>query len=180
MIKMSFFKKIFGIGKRNDINPNKNIGTSIVTPKQTLFDFFLIDIRNIPNESFIEDETKANINGRIAQNFRKKLSYKECEIFDTLEVKVINGSNKIVTFKSFLPDNINFDSLRILIDNLSSLYGNDIDDKGRFTNNDINDYKDKEFYMLFGRSWLDFPKYKYPLSISRNIDEVSISIWGLN
>jgi hypothetical protein len=34
--------------------------------------------------------------------------------------------------------------------------------------------------MLFGRNWTDYPKYKYPVSVSRDEDEVSISIWGID
>ena len=39
---------------------------------------------------------------------------------------------------------------------------------------------DIEFYMLFGRSWTDFPKYKYPVSVTRDEEYLSIAIWGVD
>ena len=121
-----------------------------------------------------------NTSGQTVQNFRKSLNYKECGLFDTIEVKVIDGTNKNVFFKSFNPDRINLDTLKKLIDELYLIHGNDGDNKGKFNSKDKTDFFDTEFYMLFGRNWTDYPKYKYPVSVSRDEDEVSISIWGID
>jgi hypothetical protein len=118
--------------------------------------------------------------GQTVQNFRKSLNYKECGLFDTIEVKVIDGTNKNVFLKSFNPDRINFDALKKLIDELYLIHGNDEDNKGKFNSKDKADYLDTEFYMLFGRMWFDSTKYKYPVYVSRDEDEVSISIFGID
>jgi hypothetical protein len=175
---MSFFKKLFGTTNEQSSNIQTNVTNT--NPKRTIFDFFQIDIKNIPDESFIAGEIEENTSGQSVQNFRKTLSYKECGIFDTIEVKVIGGENKNVFLKSFNPDSLNFDNLKKLIDDLYLIHGNDSSDKGKFTNKDKEDYRDSNFYMLFGRSWTDYPKYKYPVSIDRDEDEVSISIWGVD
>jgi len=174
---MSFFKKLFGT---NEDKPSNQPSNPTPTPKRTIFDFFQIDIKNIPDESFITGEIEENTTGDKVQNFRKSLDYKECGIFDTIEVKLIGNENKNVFLKSFNPEKVNLKKLKSLIDDLYLIYGNDSEDKGKFTNKDKEDYKDSEFYMLFGRSWTDYPKYKYPVSVSRDEDEISISIWGVN
>lgn len=176
---MSFFKKLFGTG---DNKEKTSVQTPINSsnPKRTIFDFFQIDLKNIPDDSFIACEVEENTSGQTVQNFRKSLNYKDCGLFDTIEVKVIDGTNKNVFFKSFNPDKINFDALKNLINELYLIHGNDGENKGKFSSKDKTDYFDTEFYMLFGRSWMDFPKYKNPVSVSRDEDDVSISIWGID
>lgn len=176
---MSFFKKLFGTGDNRETTAEKN-QTNSKSPKRTIFDFFQIDLKNIPDDSFIAGEIEENTSGQTVETFRKSLNYKEYGLFDTIEVKVIDGTNKNVFLKSFNPDRINFEALKNLIDELYLIHGNDGDNKGKFNSKDKTDYFDTEFYMLFGRSWMDFPKYKYPVSVSRDDDEVSISIWGID
>lgn len=176
---MSFLKKLFG-ARENETNPNNQPTNLTSTPKQTIFDFFQIDIKNIPDDSFIAGEIEENTIGDKVQNFRKSLDYKECGIFDTIEVKLIGNESKNVFLKSFNPKKLDFNKLKSLIDDLYLIHGNDSEDRGKFTSKDIEDYKDTEFFMLFGRSWTDYPKYKYPVSINRDENEVSISIWGVD
>ncbi len=176
---MSFLKKLFGTSD-NETNPNNQQAKLTSEPKRTIFDFFQIDIKNIPDDSFIAGEIEENTSGEKVQNFRKSLDYKECGIFDTIEVKLIGDEGKNVFLKSFNPERVNFDKLKSLIDDLYLIHGNDSSDKGKFTNKDKEEYKDPEFNMLFGRSWTDYPKYKYPVSVSRDEDEISISIWGVD
>jgi len=179
---MSIFKKIFGGENKEtkNIEIKKQNTTQELKTKRSIFDFFEIDLKTIPDGSFIEAEVETNESGQTVQNFRKTISYKECGIFDTIEVKVIDGNNKNVFLKSFNPSRIKIDNLKKLIDDLYLIHGNDSEDKGKFTNKDLEDYRDTEFYMLFGRSWTDYPKYKYPVAVSRDEDEVSISIWGID
>ncbi len=117
--------------------------------------------------------------GETIQNFRKTLDYKECGIFDTIEVKIIGEKGKNVFFKSFEPDNIRMEDLKQLIDELYLIYGEDNDFKGKFTDSDNKYYQNTKFYMLFGRSWTDHRKHKYPVTINRDEHQVSISIWGV-
>jgi hypothetical protein len=176
---MSFLKFFFGKSE-NETFPSKQPNNFTTAPKRTIFDFFQIDIKNIPDDSFIEGEIEDNTSGEKVQNFRKTLDYKECGIFDTIEVKLIGNDGKNVFLKSFNPESVNFDKLKSLIDDLYLIHGNDSEDKGKFTIKDKEAYKDPVFYMLFGRSWTDYPKYRYPVSVGRDEDEISISIWGVD
>jgi hypothetical protein len=121
-----------------------------------------------------ENETNSN------NQLTKLTSEPKRTIFDTIEVKLIGDEGKNVFLKSFNPERVNFDKLKNLIDDLYLIHGNDSSDKGKFTNKDKEKYKDPKFNLLFGRSWTDYPKYKYPVSVSRDEDEISISIWGVD
>lgn len=176
---MSFFKKLLGTGDKNESTSDQT-QTYSNNPKKKIFDFFQIDLKNIPDDSFISGEIEVNTSGQTVETFRKLLNYKECGLFDIIAVKVIDGTNKNVFFKSLNPDRINMEALKNLIDDLYLIQGNDDDNKDKFNSKDKIDYFDTEFFMLFGRSWMDFPKYKYPISLSRDEDEVSISIWGID
>ena len=183
---MGLLKMLFG-GEKESQNTSTTQDNStdrkeVELPKikRNIFDFFEIDLKNIPDETFIKAEVETNTSGQTVENYRKTLDYKECGIFDTIEVKVIDGGNKNAFLKSFEPKKVKMDYLKKLIDELYLIHGNDSADKGKFTNSDIEDYRSNEFYMLFGRSWTEFPKYKFPVSVGRDEDEVSISIWGVD
>ena len=178
---MGILNKLFGKNENVASSSNNESATGVKLPiiKRSIYDFFTLDLRAMPDESFVEGETVTNSEGEQVQNYRKTLDYKECNIFDTVEIKVVAGKTKNVFFKSFQPEKVNMVDMKKLIDELYLIYGDDSQDKGKFTNKDINDYNDTQFYMLFGRSWYEFPKYKYPVSVGRDDDEVSISMWGV-
>lgn len=180
---MSFFKKLFGGGNNNKTNPTNQSGQSdnvrTATIKRSIFDFFQLDLNSILDDTFIKAEVGTNISGQLVQTYRKTLAYKECGIFDTVEVVVIDGKSRNIFFKCFDPANVKMDDLKKLIDDLYLIHGNDSGGKGKFTSKDIVDYQNTDFYLLFGRSWSDYPKYKFPVSITRDDDVVSISVWGV-
>lgn len=176
---MSFFKKLFGGNNQNEGKPTIPEKVEPTKVKQTIFDFFKIDLQAIPDDTFIKAEVGENSVGQSVENYRKSLDYKECGIFDTVEVKIIGGTSKNVFLKSFQPEIVKMDNLKRLIDDLYLIHGYDSSNKGKFTNKDIEDYRSTDFYMLFGRSWMEYPKYKFPVSVGRDEDEVSISIWGV-
>ena len=179
---MGFLKNLFGSkaenGTETNVDNNQQAQQKI---KRNIFDFFHLDIRNIPDDSFVEAEVETNTSGEKVANYRKTLDYKECVTFDTVEVKVIGEKvSKNVFLKSFQPDTVKVDNLKKLIDDLYLIHGNDSMDKGKFTSKDIEEYRSSDFFMLFGRSWSDYPKYKFPVTVGRDEDEVSISIWGVH
>jgi hypothetical protein len=179
---MGIFKTLFGSKEVNSTPPvSKQEVVLQSKPRRTIFDFFEMDLKNIPDDSFIAGAIEVNTSGEQCQRFRKTLAYKECGIFDTVEVIVIGETKNVnVFFKSFQTSSIKMESLRKLIDELYLIYGDDSMDKGKFTDEDIENYHSSDFYMLFGRSWTDYPKHEYPVSVGRDEDEASISIWGVS
>lgn len=193
---MSIFKKLFG--DENESKPTMPIDSPVeqkqtvaVNPlvepkveptkiKRNIFDFFQIDLRTIPDDTFIKGEVTTNIVGTVVEWYRKPLGYKECGIFDVLEVVVIGGKDKNAFLKSFEPLSIKIEELKKLIDELYLIHGNDRDNKAMFNSSDIEDYFSTEFYTCFGRSWTDRDKYQNTIEIGRGENEVSISIWGID
>jgi len=177
---MNFLKKIISaVIKQPDFNEiDNNIAGQKL--KRSVFDFFEIDIRSIPDDSFIAGETITNESGDKIQKFRKTLSYKECGIFDTIEVRVFESGNKNVSLMSFNANKVNINSLKKLIDDLYLIHGTDSQDRGKFTSTDNNEYYDVENSAFFGRRWDDPDKYKFPVSIDRDEEQISISLWGVN
>jgi hypothetical protein len=176
---MSFFKKLFG-GQDTPIQTNtSNTVIAEQKLKRSIFDFFQLDLKNLPDDNFIKAEEETNVSGDRVEFYRKTLNYKECGLYDTVEVRVIGGTNKNISFKCFDLRSVKMDALRKLIDDLYLIYGNDSSNKGKFTSKDQQESNDTDFYLLFGRNWGDYPKYKYPVSVGRDENGIDISIWGV-
>lgn len=183
---MGLLKKLFGGKKESqstltsqDISIDR-MKVELPKIKRNIYDFFEIDLKNVPDETFIKAEVGTNTCGQTVENYRKTLDYKECGIFDTIEIKVIAGKSKNVSLKSFEPEKVKMDYLKKLIDDLYLIHGYDRRNRGKFTNSDIEYYHSNDFYMLFGRTWDIFSKYEFPVTVGRDKDEVSISIWGVD
>ena len=174
---MGFFKNLFVGGDNNETNQETLISKEMPQVKRTIFDFFQLDLKTSPNESFIKADPDINKSGDSIQAFRKSLNYKECGIFDTVEVIVINGTSKNIFFKSYDPKKVKIDNLKILIDSLYLIYGDDDEYKGKTTSKDIEEYRNQT--PVFGRNWMD-SKYEYAVMISLDEDKLSIGIWGIN
>ncbi|MEO8085373.1 MAG: hypothetical protein ABI763_01060 [Bacteroidota bacterium] len=179
---MGFLKTLFGGKEIKSPQPVLKQAMEVQSnTKRTIFEFFQIDLKSIPDDTFIPGSKELNTSGEECQTFRKTLPYKECGIFDTVEVIVIGESKNVnVFFKSFQPSNVKMDIIRKLIDELYLIYGIDSMDKGKFTDEDIENYHSNDFYMLFGRSWTDYPKHQHPVSIGRDEGDITLSIWGVN
>ncbi|MBL7994081.1 hypothetical protein JNM05_01805 [bacterium] len=147
--------------------------------KKSIFDFFQLDLKNIPDNTFVQAETETNNSGVTVESFRKNLDYKECGLFDSIEVKVIGGIRKNVILGSFQPEKILMENLRNLIDELYLIYGKDSENRGRFSNKDIEEYMDPELNVLFGRNWMDSPKHKYWVLIDRDENAVFMTVLGV-
>lgn len=166
---MGIFNKLFG-GKNSE--PNK--------PKKTeIADFFQMDIKNILDDSFTKGATINNDDGTFVKNYSKKINYKECGIFDTVEVRMV-GDTSNVSFLNYNLNSVKIADLKTLINGIYQIYGKDGEDKGAFNQKDISDYNDGDLYILFGRRWSDYPKFKYPVAVQRNDDSVEIAIWATN
>lgn len=119
--------------------------------------------------------------GQTVNNFRKALRYLECNLFDTIEIKQFEDGTKNIFFKNHRLDEVKLADVQKLVDDLYLVYGQDDNYKGKFNSKDKEDYLSNDFYSLFGRSWTDENRIKTPidLSIDRDVDTISLSIWGI-
>lgn len=146
-----------------------------VTGRKTVPDLFRMDLNHLPLHDFTEGKVEVNANGDIIQNYFKKLDYKECGVFDTVHVKLTGSKSVNIIFRCSEPSMVDNDKLRAVIDSICDIYGQD--------NNGLygaapDESQDHKFYVLFGRNWMDYPKYKYPVSVRRYAEDVFISVWG--
>jgi len=147
--------------------------------KNSIFDFFTIDLFSIPDQSYLLAEQTTNAASEPLDVYRKNLEYKECGLFDNIEIFVINHTSKNIFFRNFDTLNVNFKLIENLINDLFLIYGLDSSNKGKFNTSDINDFNSGELSILFGRNWTDYPKFKYPISIGREENFFQLTIWGV-
>lgn len=176
---MSFLKELFSIhdNKENITKlPNEQLIKELPKIKRDIPDFFKLDFKNVPDESYIAGDIELNTGGKKVQTFRKTLDYKECGLFDTVEVIVIEEIHKNIVFTSYDADNVKIEDLKELIDSIFLICGNDDDNKGKFTKTDILDYKDTRYIRsMNNRIW-----NKKGIMIDRFDDELSITIHGID
>jgi hypothetical protein len=178
---MQLLKKIFKTGEGSTSVPVPPMATEegLWSNSGSLLDIFTEDLGHIRLETFEKGKAEVQASGDIIQSYCKKLERKELGIFDTMCVRLIGNSINVV-FKSSKPAEVGMDKMKRVINELYALYGRDNADKGEYSDNDEVDYSDKHFYVLFGRDWMDYPRYTYPVTIRRYSDEVFMSIWGLS
>jgi 5-methylcytosine-specific restriction endonuclease McrBC regulatory subunit McrC len=148
---------------------------------KNIHDFFIIKLDSIPDSNFIEGNSEINSSGDTIKNFRKSLSYLECNIFDTIEIKQFEGGTKNIFFKNHELDNVDMTEVQKIVDELYLVYGQDDNHKGKFNSKDKEDYLSNDFYSLFGRAWAQENKIKTPidLSIDRDLGTITLGIWGI-
>lgn len=120
---------------------------------ESIATMFKTDIFNIPDESFIELKQEYDLFGPMVKTFQKRLNYLECGIFNGLEVYIVKNKELRIVFFNENPKKIKPWALKKLMNTLVSRYGVDDSNYGKFTYQDLIEYRDSEFSHLFGRSW---------------------------
>ncbi len=154
-------------------------GEGVFASDGSVLDIFTEDLGHIGLEAFEKGKAEVQASGDIIQSYSKVLAHREFDIFDMMYVRLIGNSINVV-FKSSKPSEVRMDKMKRVINEFYTFYGNDSSGKGAYSENDAADYSDQHFYVLFGRDWMDYPRYPYPVTIRRYSDEVFISIWGLS
>lgn len=143
-------------------------------------DFFQINIKKIPLDTFNINQSESLELGDGKTKYHKHLTYKECGLFDQIEVVVFKNGSANIIFFSDDPDQINMKNMKDLINNIYQIYGLDSLQRGEFTNEDASAYHDSMMNFTFGRRWNDFEEHKYHVAIDRYDEKVTMTIWGVN
>lgn len=173
---MQLFRKLFNPFNKSERSFPADTQRETVVTDKTLASMFRLDLNNLPLHDFIEGKIEVNDNGELIQTYSKVLNYKECGIFDIVQVKLTSNQSFNIIFRCSEPDKLDDDKLRKVIDDLYEIYGQS--NRPAACEAFTSDNRDQQFYVLFGRDWMDYPKYKYPVSIRRYTEDVFISIWG--
>lgn len=146
-------------------------------PKKTqITDFFQIDIASIPDNTFKRIEYKNNIFGPNIIVHQKMIDYKECGIFNIVEVQKVMKTSTVIVFRCSQPNLVNQKRIRILINDLYRVYGNDDNNKGKFSAQDMLEYEEEEFNVLFGRHWSFNVRPKSTVMIRRDDEHLELVV----
>jgi hypothetical protein len=148
--------------------------------KKSIFDFFKLNLTKVPDNRFVKGVTESDSSGDSIQHYHACLEYLECDIFNSVKIVKFHNNLKNIFFKCHSLSKLNVYKVKNLINSLYLVYGIDDSSKGKFTDNDLKDYNSDEFYMVFGRRWID-DKFKYPVAIeiNRETNVIILSILGL-
>lgn len=175
---MQLFRRLLNPFNKSERNYTAGIQKeSVVMERKMLTNMFQLDLNHLPLHDFTEGKIEVDVHGALIQTYSKALDYKECGIFDTVQVKLTSNQSVNIVFRSSEPSMVDDEKLRKVIDDLCNIYGADNNNSGPY-NTPASDIPDQQFCVLFGRDWMDYPKYKYPVSIRRYTEDVFISIWG--
>ncbi len=172
------FKKIFNPFARMETGfPVQPQAGQMLSSRKSVPDLFRLDLNNLPLHEFTEGNVEININGDIIRTYFKALNYKECGVFDHVVVKLTGSKSVNVIFRCSDPSAVDNEKLRVVIDSLYDIYGQDTNNKG-IMGLSAADIHDQQFYLLFGRNWMDYPRFRHPVSVRRYSEDVFISVWG--
>lgn len=175
---MQLFRKIFNPFARPEQSyPIVLQEETVATSGKTLTSMFRLDLNHLPLQDFNEGKIEVNANGEFIQTYFKALDYKECGIFDRVQVKLTDNKSINIIFRCSEPELVDDNKLHKVIDDLYSIYGQG-NNSSELYSTPVSNNPDQQFYILFGRDWMDYPKYKYPVSLRRYTKDVFISIWG--
>jgi hypothetical protein len=175
---MQLFKKLFHPFNRSEEDyPADTQKEIVVGTQRTLASMFRLDLNNLQLHDFTEGKIEVNINGELIQTYSKVLDYKECGIFDTVLMKLTDNKSINIIFKCSEPSLVDDAQFRKVIKELNDIYGQD-NNNSKLYSTTSSDNPDEPFYAPHGHDWMEYPKYKYPVSVRRYIENVFISIWG--
>ena len=182
---MGLFSKLFGTEKSEEKDSTPIQQKSVIQQKpiiqqksiKTVFDILEINLKELPDDTFVTGATSDNTAGALTTPYRKNLTTKVYDIFDTMEIiRVENSTAKNMTLSTVNIKSVRIDKLKTLIDTIFLLYGEDSFLKGKLSHSDIEDLK-SEYWG--GRMWTD-EKYKYPVVILRDDNGLSMTVWTLD
>jgi len=171
---MHILKKIFvpnSASKIDEMVSNVN--------NEDFISLFKLDLENLSLSDFESAYSEVLKNGDIIFNYAQKLPYRECKIFDNIKLKITATDYVNVTLSCSQPESLSSNTIKTFIDSLYSIYGPDCYNKQGFSKSDEEDFNEVDLFPFFGRNWLDYPKYKYPISLRRSMTDLSLSIWGI-
>lgn len=117
--------------------------------KKSIFDFFQINLKELPDSSFIDEGFQYDKDGVESRLYTKTLDYLECGIFNEIEVAIFDNQ-KSVELSSKPTANLNVNKFCELANSLYRIYGNDDTNEGIITNQEISDYFN---YGALARFW---------------------------
>lgn len=149
--------------------------------KKSILNLFGINIENLTDNSFTEDNYQVNFHGCFLKNYSKSFQDKIFGIFEFVEIRDFGRNCYNVTFICKNLKKVNFYGLRKLINSLNENYGPDYLKRVRFSLNDVRNIKDKELDFHSIRYWAVNETESEPIDLyfDRNENEITLIIYGV-
>ena len=116
--------------------------------KKTVYDFFQINIKEMPDSSFIDEGIQYDKEGGQSRLYTKTLQHLECDIFSEIEVGISDSGN-VVELYTKPSANLNVKKFCELANSLYRIYGNDDTNQGIITSQEISDYLNYGYLYRF-------------------------------
>lgn len=138
--------------KRRKLKPKK--GRKV----ESIKDIFFIDLYNF-NEGDYREKKRGESEGKPFIDFVRKLRKKECGMFDSVTARVFPEAEEI-HYMFFIPNikAVNPESLRYLVNSLTTVYGEDNSGKGYLTQEEMKELKQPDVFWP-GRNWFDLNNF---------------------
>ena len=125
-----------------------------------ILDFFLLDFTKIPDATCHKGKTEINESGTRLVNYYKKLTMRECGIFDAISVKFFGPDSYNIVLEGSVDDPLKIVMLKWLINQFTQLNGSDSNDYGKMTSDEMMDIIASRYWS--GRMWQKNDRSKLP------------------
>ena len=139
---------------------------------------FQYDLQAKPDSTFTLIERNNEILGRTIKMYHKKLDYKECDVFDELEIIPTGENSQNAVLRGKEPNN-GGELCKIVMNitlALHSVFGEDDKGKGLFGPDEIRDYN----IGVFRRCYMTRGKHKPFIDLYTEDDMLCMSILGID
>lgn len=163
---MGLFNNLFG--KSND-EPKKTV--------HSVLDFIKMDLKNLPDDTFTEGNKEITSTGKEVSHFRKNLAYKECGLFDFVDIIITDPPDDYNVLLRTSSMNFDVSKLAKLVNDLYLIYGEDDLSNNKFSDYDQRTVKD-DYWT--GRMYCDMNKYlnKHKVMLSGNGEYIELAIFS--
>ena len=159
---------------------NKELQVAMTDNVTSVIDFFKIDFKSVPDQTFTKTSTEKNSAGNTIVNYRKKLDYKECGLFDAILLKQFDNDDYNIIFVANDITHKTVAALKQLTDQLYRIYG--IDDLGNDLFATTEGFDLLAGRMWTGRMWFNTEKHdKLPdLLLSKEGGKIELTLFSPN
>jgi hypothetical protein len=119
-----------------------------------IFDLIKIKLDELPNLDCINLGEETNLSGEKVIFYSLLLDEKEMGLFDTLKISVLPNNERTYTFSTLDKVSSVINRIKMLVNDLYSIYGEDGCNNGKFTRDDEEDLLNEEQGFWIGRDYI--------------------------